>query len=385
MGGMIAPMLALILSTKLNMKASDIASFTLVVSIISIPIHLIGGKLADRFNKKNIIVICDIISVVCFIICAIIPLSFKSIIIYTIASKFQTLEGPSYDALTADLTSTSQRDRAYSLSYLGNNLGMILCPVIGGLLINNYLWLAFLINGLSIGLSSILIAFFIKDISISKDKNINVYEESIEPTSSTIKYLFNNRVIFLYVIYAGIAIAMYDQFNYLMPIDMGEIYGEMGSTIFGTIYSTNCIVVVVCTAFITRLISKLLDTHKMMIADVLEIVGLMIFAFFGNIVIMCYVSIIIFTFGEIINTIVSPTYITKRIPSSHRGRLLSTISVFNSLCTGVFQKICGIIYDTIGSLPAWGFTCITGLFAIALLFVISILDKKDYKKLYDRL
>lgn len=385
MGGMIAPMLALILSTKLHMKASDIASFTLIVSVISIPIHLIGGKLADRFNKKNIIVVCDIVSVICFIICTIMPLSFKSIIIYTIASKFQTLEGPSYDALTADLTSTSQRDRAYSLSYLGNNLGMILCPIIGGLLIKNYLWLAFLINGLSIGISTVLIAIFIKDISISKDENVNEYEKSIEPTSSTIKYLFKNRVILLYVIYAGIAIAMYDQFNYLMPIDMGRIYGDLGSTIYGTIYSTNCIVVVVCTAFITRMIRKLFDTHKMIIADLLEIFGLMIFAFLGNVVVMCYVSIIIFTFGEIINTIVSPVYVSKRIPASHRGRLLSTISVFNSLCTGVFQKICGIIYDNVGSLNAWGFTCVTGLFAIGLLIIISILDKKDYKKLYDRL
>lgn len=385
MGGMIAPMLALILSSKLNMSASDIATFALVVSIIGIPVHILGGKFADKWDKRNIIIGCDIVSVICFIICAIQPLSFASIIMYVIASKFQTFEGPAYDALTADITPTEDRDRTYSLSYLGNNLGMILCPIIGGLLLNNYLWLAFLINGLSIALSTVLIYFFVKDTSIAKSKHVNVYEESIGSTSSTIKYILNNRVIFLYIIYAGIAIAMYDQFNYLLPIDMGNIYGELGSTIYGTIYSTNCVVVVVATAFITRIISRFIDTHKMIIADVLEIVGLMIFAFFGRSIPMCYVSIIIFTFGEIINTIISTSYVSKRIPSSHRGRLLSTISVFNSLCTGVFQKICGIIYDTKGSFSAWSMTFMTGVLAIVLLVIISIWDKKDYKKLYEGL
>lgn len=383
MGGMIAPMLAMILSNKLGMNASDIATFSLIVSIVGIPVHILGGKFADKYNRKNIIIICDIVSIIGFIVCTILPLSLTSIIIYSIASKFQTLEGPAYDALTADLTVTKDRERTYSLSYFGNNLGMILCPIIGGLLINNYLWLAFLINGLSIALSTILIWMFVKDVSIVKDSNVNIYEDEIESTSSTVRFVLKNRVIFLYIVYAGIAIAMYNQFSYLMPIEMGRIYGEVGSTIYGTIYSLNCIVVVVCTAIITKIISKIIDTRKMIIADMLELVGLMIFASLGYIVPMCYVSIIIFTFGEIINTIVSSSYISKRMPSSHRGRILSTISVFNSICTGVFQKICGIMYDDIGPNSAWYFTMMIGIVAIVIMMIISVWDKKDYKKLYE--
>ena len=78
------------------------------------------------------------------------------------------MENPSYDALVADLSSSNDRERAYSLIYLGLNLGLILAPTIGGMLFENYLNLAFVIDGLTTLSSTILIFLFIKDITKSK-------------------------------------------------------------------------------------------------------------------------------------------------------------------------------------------------------------------------
>ena len=49
-----------------------------------------------------------------------IPLSNVLLVLFFIASAFAALEHPSYQALIADLTDPSERERAYSLSYLGN-------------------------------------------------------------------------------------------------------------------------------------------------------------------------------------------------------------------------------------------------------------------------
>ena len=166
MGSLIWPLLTLILKNKLGYSATTIATLTMAMSILQFPMMLLGGKLADTLNRKWIIVICDLVTVTAYIICGILPLSNFSIALFYLAGVFATIEGPSYDALVADLSDSESREKAYSLQYLGMNLGLVLSPTIGGLLFENYLWLAFILTGLATLSSTILILLFIKPLSV---------------------------------------------------------------------------------------------------------------------------------------------------------------------------------------------------------------------------
>lgn len=86
MGAMIWPMLTMILNQKMGMSAEHIAWVMAAVGILSLPANLIGGKMADHFNKKMNIVYLDSISVLCYVICAVIPLSVKSVVLMSAAS-----------------------------------------------------------------------------------------------------------------------------------------------------------------------------------------------------------------------------------------------------------------------------------------------------------
>lgn len=101
MGSLIWPMLTLILSSKLHMSASEIASLMLLMTIIQLPTTIIGGKLADCFNKRNIIIICDLITVVCYLICGFIEIDIWLIVLFFIGGLFANFEGPAYDTLVA--------------------------------------------------------------------------------------------------------------------------------------------------------------------------------------------------------------------------------------------------------------------------------------------
>ena len=181
MGSMIWPMFTLILNRKLGLNATIIAACMVIFSLINLPISLIGGKLADKLNKKNIIVVCDLISIASFVYCSIVPVTITSIAIFAVASLFQTIEWPSYDALVADFSTSRDRERAYSLSYLGPNLGLVLSPTLAGFLFENHLNLAFLINGISIALSTALIFFRIKDVHREKDEDVaSGYEAELD-------------------------------------------------------------------------------------------------------------------------------------------------------------------------------------------------------------
>ena len=119
MGSLIWPLLTLILENKLGYDATLIAGISFAMSILQFPMLLLGGRLADKRNRKNVIVICDLVTVVCYIICGLIPLSAYSIGLFYVACVFATIEGPSYDALIADLSDgerTGKRHTAFSIS-----------------------------------------------------------------------------------------------------------------------------------------------------------------------------------------------------------------------------------------------------------------------------
>lgn len=149
LGSMVYPVLTMILDRKLGMNATGVALVTMLSGILILPAGIIGGKLADSYNKKNCIIVCDLISILFFLICGLIPLSKLSIAFLFIAATFQNMEQPIYNALVADITVTKDREKAYSLMYLGANIGMVASPTIAGLLFANYLWLSFLLSAIS--------------------------------------------------------------------------------------------------------------------------------------------------------------------------------------------------------------------------------------------
>lgn len=379
MGAMIWPMFTLILNRKLGLNAMVIAACMVIFSLVNLPVSLIGGKLADKLNKKNIIVVCDLVSIASFIYCAIVPVTITSIAIFAVASLFQTIEWPSYDALVADFSTSKDRERAYSLSYLGTNLGLVLSPTLAGFLFENHLNLAFLINGISIALSTILIFFRIRDVHRETDDSpASGYEADLDSKVSALSYIGHSRVVLLFIIAAALSNGVYSMYSYLMPLDMGITYAERGSVLFGSMSSTNCIVVVTCTALITRLFRKIMESGKMLIGEGLILAGYLLFLLFIRQPIMCFVAITVFTFGEIFNTLSSSPFLTRRIPASHRGRIIAVMNVVCGLSSSAIQLAVGWIYDKAGSPTAWTTVIGIGIAEILIVAIMAAFDRKDY-------
>jgi MFS family permease len=122
MGAFIWPMLTLILSGKLGYSPSAIAFISVGVMLLFMPAQIIGGKIADHFNRKKVIVIFDVCSVTLFIICGFLTPGTPMMILFILAGLFATMEGPAFEALIADSTKPAEREKVYSLSYLGYNL-----------------------------------------------------------------------------------------------------------------------------------------------------------------------------------------------------------------------------------------------------------------------
>ena len=381
MGSVIGPMLTLILSTKMGMNATEIALYATLFMILSLPMSYLGGKACDKYNKKLVINICDITTSLLYICCGIIGLNITTIIIYFIGSMLQMIESPAYDTLAADYTIGEQRDKAYSLLYLGMNFGMMLAPTIGGFLINNHIQLMFILNGLFQLLSIIVFDIFVKDTTAVIDDD-NTYEAKSD-SISTIQILKENRIITEFLIIFGISMFVYNMWGYLMPLSLSSIQGELGSIYYGTMSTLNCIEVVLFTTIITASIAKLTSINRMILGNVLEVLGFVVFLLFINTPFMYYVAIFIFTLGEITNTISTTPHLSKRIPINYRGRINAASNIIYNIFAIIGEIITGYVYDRFGLYQAWIFIIFIGLLTILAYQLSKKKDKESFPNLYN--
>lgn len=382
MGGMVGPMMTLILSSKMNFSASQIALFTLMTMIASLPVSLIGGKLTDKYSKKLLINICDITTSILYIVSGVIGISSLTIVLYVIGSLLQMIEDPAYDSLLQDLTHTKDREKAYSLDYLGVNLGLVLAPTIAGFLVNEHLSFMFILNGVTQLLSIIIFDFYIKGDTVVID-NSNKYETQVDDVN-TLKIIKDNKELFAFFIIFSFTCLFYQMWGYLIPLCLSNINSEMGSIYYGIMCSVNSIVVVVFTTPISAFISRFTSLTRTMLGVLLELIGFIVFLLFINHPIAYYISITLFTFGEIVDSTTTNPHISKRTPRNYRGRINSISSVMNNCIYGVGMLIIGNIYDSFGSIITWVIVYILGAACIVAYSILKRFDRLRYPSLYKK-
>ncbi len=382
LGSMVWPLLTLILSRKLGMNATQVAMVSIISGIVFLPASVVGGKLADRFNKKMVIVWCDLISILFYITCSIIPVSLTSVFMIMVAGACQQLEYPAYNSLVADLTLSKDRERAYSLEYLGMNMGLVFAPTIAGFLFERFLWVAFLTSGVAIGISTMLIFFLIKDIRPMEEGDDASEYQRRQDDVSIFQILKKNKLIVLYAFIMMLYWGAYGQYGYLMPLDMGVLHGENGAVIYGSVSSLNSIIVVLFTPVLTRVFTRMVSTKKALLGHVFLMLGFLTFLQFRGHIPFYYIAMFLFTLGEIMTTFVEGPYLTRRIPASHRGRVNGMMSIAQSILSGILMLTLGGLYDNVGPASAWGL--VLGLlgFSLVLCLALVILDRKAYPALY---
>ncbi len=385
MGSFVMPMLILILKRKLGFSPSEITIILTVFAAISLPATIIGGKLTDFIGRKKIIIIFDLITVAMFIISGLIPISFTTVILIMLGAFFAQIEAPAYDALIADFSLPKDREKAYSLGYLGWNLGFVLGPTLGGFLFEDHLGLSFIINGIATLATTIIIIFFIHEknaISSADQQNeLSEYEKG-EKKVSIINVLKKNKTIFYVLIVGSIAGAVYSAMTIMLPMAMEEVYLENGATYYGLASSFNGLVVIIFTPILTILIRRWKELSKMGLGVILFSLGLAFF-FLINDLPFVFIGMFVFTIGEIVNTLGSSPYMTKRIPASHRGRIFSTRTIIAGLIGSISQLAIGFLLEKYTYNNVFIIYIVLGLICGVIYWLLIKKDKGEYPKLYN--
>ena len=177
---------------------------------------------------------------------------------------------------------------------------------------------------------------------------------------------------------------VYSQFNFLMPLNLEQYYGEQGAVLFGALTSVNAFVVIIGTPVLTKMMSRIRDVDRLLLGQFLVVLGFLSYALVQSVLIVYFISMIIFTIGEICETLGRQPYLTRRIPASHRGRFSSVYTIFGGAFQLSGQQIVGSMADGMPMQKVWMFIVIIGVINVVGYVLLRQRDQKAFSLLYKK-
>lgn len=377
MGAFVWPMMTLLLTKKIGLSTAEAGFWLAVSGVMAMPASLIGGKLTDTVGRRTVILLFEGTAVLLFGACAFVEPSMLMVYMLMSAGVFFGMAEPAHNSLIADLTTPENRDGAYSLSYLGFNIGFAVGPLIGGLLFENHLRWFFLGDSIT-GIIAVLMVFFFVGETIHKtyesDETQHTGDEARE-TGSIFQVLLKRPLLIWFALFALGYNFVYAQWGFLLPMHVEAVNPDLGASLYGKLAALNGLVVILFTPLITKGFEGSRNIRKIVLGGIAYVIGFGMLGFVDSIFAFA-ASCVIFTLGEIIVTISFMPFLANHTPASHRGRMNSVLPILMGLGFTFGPMITGNLVPAVGIPGTWR---VVGIVAIVATLAMQILDTVDSK------
>jgi MFS family permease len=250
----------------------------------------------------------------------------------------------------------------------------------------NHLHLMFQLDGLTTMISTILIIIFVKALDVSQfsEEDKNEYEDHEDADKKVFAVLKERRPVMIQIMMFVMVAMIYDQWSFVIPLYLEEIFASDGARYFGLLASFNGFVVILFTPVLTRVLHKIDEMPKMIMGVLLYSLSYLLIRDTA-VYLVFFVMMTAFTVGEVVNLLGSSTYVSRRVPSSHRGRINSIRGIGGFLGAVSGRVIIGILIDSYSYAVAFTFLSALGIVSAIIITFNYRLDKKTFPKLYNQI
>ncbi|MFV2102980.1 MFS transporter [Micromonospora sp. LOL_024] len=270
---------------------------------------------------------------------------------------------PAANTLIADLTEPEQRPFAYTVSYIANNLGMGVGPLLGGLAAAYSYHLMFAGNILLGVIAAITI-------------RLCVPADTRRPTAAT-RTTTGGRMglrrdldVAVVVVVSFCYVAPLIGLEYTLPL---AVTGVLASSVavVGAVYTINSLVVVAAGILIERRIKAYQTRTLLIVAGLLWSAGtaILVFAFSLPAVLL---STVVWTLGEIIASVVVPTYIADHVEPDRVSAFMALNGFVLSAARLVVPLGLGLVWQTQGHQPVLYLLLLTPALGVAAFAVLRV-------------
>ncbi len=372
MGVFVFPFMALILTRRFGLSDKAAGDIVFLTTVAYVPGTLIGGKLSDRFGRKRVQMISQFLCGAALLPCGFIA-DPHLIALFIVASVFfDGVTDPARSAMSADFTTPENRQAAFSLLYLGHNLGFAVGQLIAGFLFSSAPSWMFWGNALAIGLSLGVVAVFLPEskptaeavkASLATDSTEKAHEGGL------LSALLSRPVLLVFAVLTSLYSFVYAHHRFALPIQATDLFGDSGAKLYGFVMTMNALLVLAFTTPVVAFTRRYKPIVNMVFAGLLYAVGFGVLAF-ARMPWLFFASTFLWTMGEIVQATNESVYVTNHTPMSHRGRFNSVLPLIAGLGFSISTPIAGRIADSAGLPTVWlvvSLTACMGAFGIMLL------------------
>jgi len=377
-GNFVMPFLAIFLTDRLGMREDQAGFFVMLAAIAFVPGSLIGGKLADIYGRKKVLILFHGLSGLCFVPCAFLGPSMLVTWLLVASSLFIGASNPAYTAMVTDLTDMGNRKQAFSLIYLGHNIGFALGPVIAGFLYRRFMPMIFIGDALTTFAALALVMLYIRETmpedykTEAENMQLNCNEKPEE--GGLIPALLKRPVLLAFSFVAMIYSFVYSQCGFGLPLQINEIFALDGPRNYGVLASVNAVTVVSMTLIVTQRTSRLRPVFCIALGGLFYAIGFGMI-FYLNSMYMFIISTIIWTIGEILVVTNTGVFIANNTPISHRGRFNAVIPIITGTGFAVGPLLTGKFLISHSIREIWPLCFYLAFGATMLMIMLNMAEK----------
>lgn len=353
-GDFVQMLLVLILTVSIGMEEHQAGLFTTMTVVATILGQLGGGFVADKYPRKYVMVACQTIVAVLYVFSGLLidtaPMTVAYIIL--ISSPFRGATWPVSHALIADYShGEMERARAFSLLYLGSNIGVAVGPLVAAFLFSRNLPLLFIVSSVTLVISASLLGFFLPKYPKTRETTEARAESTF--SGSLWKLFFTNRMLVLYVVAFTLYNLIYVQHAFALPLQMHGLFGtQSGTEGYGWLMTVNAATVLLMTAIVTRATIYVSRSMNMALGTLFYVVGFGLYAVCSSLLAFLGATFI-WTIGEILLATNGNVFVNQHAPSTHRGRFNSLVSVIVGIGTALGPYVGGLVLSIANFRVLW--------------------------------
>lgn len=331
-----------------------------------------------RGGRKRVLLLFQALSAVSVLPCAFLgnPLLVPWLLI--LASFFLGAVHPVTSAILTDLTPPAKRKQAFSLLYLGQNIGFALGPLIAGFLFLHHTPWIFLGDAATTLASLLFILLFVSESRPSPEAVEKSLSEDRGPERAEkgplLYVLWRRPFVLAFLLVQVLFSFVYAQAGFSLPLQLSAFFGEQGPQRFGLLMSVNGLVVIFLTTpliYITERVNPLLSVS---LAGILYALG------FGMIPLirgmgLFVLSTAVWTLGEILWATNSNVYIAGHTPMSHRGGFNSIAPIMTRAGNALGPPLMGAFIERFGVARVWPIMLGLASLGAALLLLLHFFER----------
>ena len=245
MGDFVAMFLALFLTRYLGMTSARAGAVITLVILASVAGGLAGGRLSDMRGRKKILLGAMVSSALFLGAGGFTTHRVLLPALLVLSQFFLGAMRPVNTALLVDSVETEDRQRAFSLLYLGINLGVAVGPLLAGFLFANYRSWIFWGDALTTLFAAVLVMRWVPETRGEERRAPGLREQEV--AGSSFRAFFGRPLLVAYALCILGNNFVYGQHSFTLPLLLQELFSQAGARYYGILMSANAVAVLLFT------------------------------------------------------------------------------------------------------------------------------------------